>query len=72
MRKVIKSGNPNQQEASLLIVYTLAKALGISPLEIYKMPSKLVNDLLTIHGVIEQIKSEEMEKSMSDVKKTKW
>jgi hypothetical protein len=49
---VIKSGNPNPQEASLLIVYTLAKALGISPLE--------------------QIKSEEMEKSMSDVKKTKW
>ena len=49
--------------ASLLIVYTLAQALSISPLEIYKMPAQLVQDLLLVHGIIEEIKGEEIEKA---------
>ena len=48
--------------ASLILVYTLSKALGISPLEIYKMPQTLVKDLLTTHFVAEELKAEEMEK----------
>jgi hypothetical protein len=46
------------------MVYTLAKALAISPLEIYKMPASLVRDLLSVHYNVELLKSEEMEKAM--------
>ena len=46
----------------LVITYTLAKALSISPLEIYKMPSSMVIDLLSVHGIMEKIKHEELEK----------
>ena len=49
--------------AFLIMVYTLSSALSISPLEVYKMPVSLVKDLLTVHGVIETIKSEELEKA---------
>tara|TARA_R100000234_G_scaffold38691_1_gene22906 strand:- start:2867 stop:3073 length:207 start_codon:yes stop_codon:yes gene_type:complete len=68
----MKSGKLTPQDASLVAVYSLAKALAISPLEIYKMPAKLVNDLLTVHGVVEQLKAEEMDKSMKDAQKKKW
>ena len=34
---------------SLITVYSLSKALAISPLEVYKMPASLVTDLLAIH-----------------------
>jgi|TARA_R100001510_G_C7559740_1_gene140237 hypothetical protein len=49
--------------ASLIVVYTLAKALSISPLEVYKMPRKLVLDLLMIHGTVEELKAEEIKKA---------
>ena len=32
------------------------------------MPASLVNDLLSMHMVIEQIKAEEMDKSFKDAK----
>ena len=50
------------------MVYTLAKALGISPLEVYKMPSDLVKDMLVIHCEVEKIKAEEIEKEMNKQK----
>ena len=55
-----KAGSP--QILSLVVVYSLSKALAISPLEIYKMPSSLVVDLLMVHGEAEKIKAEEIEK----------
>ena len=64
MKAAIKSGKSTPKDAALIIVYTLAKALSISPLEIYKMPAQLVQDLLSVHFVMETIKSEEIEKSM--------
>ena len=68
MKAAIKSGKSTPKDASLIIVYTLAKALAISPLEVYKMPAPLVQDLLSVHFVMETIKSEEIEKSMKKVK----
>ena len=62
MRRAIRSGKADPSTASLIVVYTLAQALGISPLEIYKMPATLVQDLLSIHGIIEEMKAEEIEK----------
>ena len=66
MREVIRGKRNDPQRLSLVIVYTLAKALAISPLEIYKMPASLVSDLLIIHSEIETIKAEEIEKISSD------
>jgi hypothetical protein len=63
LRGAIKGGQSDPQTVSLIIVYSLSKALGISPLEVYKMPSSLVIDLLQVHQVVEQMKAEEMEKA---------
>ena len=62
MREVIRGKRHDPKRLSLVIVYTLAKALAISPLEIYKMPASLVSDLLIIHSEIETIKAEEIDK----------
>ena len=64
IRKALKECKPSDiKTISLIMVYTLSSALSISPLEVYKMPVSLVKDLLTVHGVIETIKSEELEKA---------
>jgi hypothetical protein len=54
---------------SLITVYTLSKALAISPLEVYKMPVNLVKDLLQVHMTFETIKSEEMEKMQKEMER---
>ena len=61
-------GQSDPQTASLIIAYTLAKALAISPLEIYQMPATMVMDLLTIHGTVEELKLKEIEKAKNKVK----
>tara|TARA_R110002012_G_scaffold284471_1_gene475259 strand:- start:91 stop:276 length:186 start_codon:yes stop_codon:yes gene_type:complete len=58
----MKGGETDIKTISLIMVYTLSSALHISPLEVYQMPVSLVKDLLTVHGVVETIKAEEMEK----------
>ena len=68
MRRAIRKGEGDPSTASLIIVYTLAKALKISPLEVYEMPAKLVMDMLAIHGIMEEIKAEEIEKAQKKVK----
>jgi len=64
LRKALKGGQTDPQTVSLIIVYTLAKALSISPLEIYKMPANLVLDLLQVHKCVEELKAEELDKAM--------
>ena len=68
MRAVIKGKKQDPKILSLITVYSLAKALAISPLEIYKMPQSLVTNLLIIHTEIETLKSEEMEKISKEMK----
>ena len=68
MRRALKGGEGSPSTVSLIIVYSLAKALAISPLEIYKMPSSLVMDLLSVHTVFEELKAEEMEKAKKKMK----
>lgn len=63
MRETLKGGGGNPETVSLIVVYSLSKALGISPLEVYKMPAKLVTDLLVVHSEMEKIKSEELDKA---------
>ena len=58
---VVKGKSGDLKTTSLIMVYMLSKALAISPLEVYKMPSSLVMDLLSVHGVIEKIKADEID-----------
>ena len=55
-----RKGSP--KDMSLIIVYSLSKALAISPLEIYKMPASLVMDLLSVHKIMMELEQEEMDK----------
>lgn len=57
--------------SSLIVVYTLSKALSISPLEIYRMPTSLVKDLLSVHYVVEEMKAEEFEKVKKKSERTR-
>tara|TARA_Y100001972_G_scaffold121921_1_gene166685 strand:- start:1345 stop:1542 length:198 start_codon:yes stop_codon:yes gene_type:complete len=65
----LKGGQASPSDMSLIVVYTLAKALSISPLEIYKMPHSLVMDLLSVHRVVLEIEKEEMDKVEKSIKR---
>ena len=65
----MKGGQGSPSDMSLIIVYTLAKALSISPLEIYKMPSSLVMDLLSVHKGVLEIEKEELDKAEKQLKR---
>jgi len=68
MRDAIRQGPKDLPTASLLITYTLSKALSISPLEIMKMPANMVMDFLYIHRNFEELKSDTIEQEMKKVK----
>ena len=63
IENAIKGKKSSPQTVFLIMTYTLASALSISPLEIYKMPSSLVMDLLRVHFSMEKIKHDELEKA---------
>ena len=62
IENAIKGRKSNPKTVFLIMTYTLASALSISPLEIYKMPSSLVMDLLMVHFNMEKVKQEELDK----------
>jgi len=59
---VFKGRKYDYKTTSLIMVYTLSKALAISPLEVYQMPISLVKDLLLVHLTAEEIQAEEIDK----------
>jgi hypothetical protein len=69
VRGALKGGKADPSTVSLIITYTLAKALGISPLQVYEMPANLVIDMLTVHRVFEEMKAEEIEKATKNMKR---
>lgn len=69
MRAAVKGGKADPTTVSLIITYTLAKALGISPLQVYEMPANLVIDMLSIHRVFEELKADEIEKATKNMKR---
>ena len=62
IENAIKGKGTTPETVFLIMTYTLASALSISPLEIYKMPSSLVMDLLMVHFNMEKVKQEELDK----------
>ena len=57
--------------ASLITRYTLAKELNISPKEQDEMSFVMARNLMTVHGIIEEFKGEEMQKVKNDMNKIK-
>tara|TARA_R100000231_G_scaffold115470_1_gene85937 strand:- start:605 stop:820 length:216 start_codon:yes stop_codon:yes gene_type:complete len=68
IKGAFKGKETDPKTASLVTVYMLSKALAISPLEVYKMPVSLVKDLLQVHSVVEEFKSEEIDKAQRKAK----
>ncbi len=63
IKDAVRGRGKDHKSASLVLVYMLAKALAISPLEIYKMPVSLVKNSLSVHFHVEELKAEELEKA---------
>ena len=59
----MKGGKVLPQDATLIVVYTLSKGLGISSLDVYEMPSSLVADLLMMVNIQNEMEAEEMKKA---------
>lgn len=72
IKSAVKGKTTNPKIASLMIVYMLSKALAISPLEIYKMPASLVQDLLVIHGTVKELEAAEMDKIQKKAESAKF
>ncbi len=68
MRRALQGGKCSPELSSQLIVYSLAQAFSISPLEVYAMPSELVLDMLRIHKEVKALEAEEYEKAQKQVK----
>ena len=69
MRRALKGGKCSPQLSSQLIIYTVAQAFHISPLEVYEMPASLVIDMLIIHKNIKELEAEEIEKEAKKIKR---
>lgn len=68
MRRALKGGKSTPKISSQLIVYSIAQAFSISPLEVYKMPAVLVQDMLRIHTEVKKLEAEEYEKAQKQIK----
>lgn len=68
MRRALRGGQTTPKISSQLIVYSIAQAFSISPLEVYKMPAELVMDMLRIHKEVKQLEAEEYEKAQKQIK----
>ena len=68
IKQAVRGGSIDPETSSLFVVYSLATAFSISPMEVYNMPAKLVMELLVLHTEVEKFKAEKMEKEMKKVK----
>jgi hypothetical protein len=66
--RALRGYESTPQISSQLIVYTLAQAFSISPLEVYEMPASLVMDMLRIHKEVKILEAEEFEKAQKQIK----
>lgn len=45
------------------MVYTYSTTFNVNPLETYRTPSKLVKEMLEIHGEVKRLEAEEIDKA---------
>jgi len=65
----LKAGECPPNLAPKIIVYTLATAFSISPLEVYRMPYSLVKEMLFIHQTVKELEAEELDKAQKNATK---
>tara|TARA_R100001463_G_scaffold20391_2_gene49714 strand:+ start:157 stop:363 length:207 start_codon:yes stop_codon:yes gene_type:complete len=68
VRSAIRGGKTTPEVSSQLIVYAVAQAFKISPMEVYRMPARLVKDMLMIHQEAKILEAEEYEKAQKKIK----
>lgn len=61
IRRALQGRQTSPEMASKLMVYTLATAFHISPIEVYNMPAEMFRDFMIIHGAVEEYKNQEIE-----------
>ena len=72
MKSALKNGKIEDPIlASRIGVYILARGLKISPLEVYKMPVDLFQDMMLIHQTVEELKGDELKKATNKTKSMK-
>lgn len=49
--------------ASKIMVYTYSTTFNVNPLETYRTPSKLVKEMLEIHGEVKRLEAEEIDRA---------
>tara|TARA_R110002020_G_scaffold439622_1_gene650126 strand:+ start:84 stop:290 length:207 start_codon:yes stop_codon:yes gene_type:complete len=68
VRSALRGAKSTPEVSSQLIVYAVAQAFQISPMEVYKMPAQLVKDMLMIHREAKILEAEEYEKAQKKIK----
>ena len=64
----MKGASNDPITASKVMVYTLAQAFSINPMEVYNMPMDLAMEMLTIHKEFKTIEMEEIQKAQRSMK----
>ena len=65
----MRTGDCPPNLAPKIVVYTLATAFSISPLEVYRMPYSLVKEMLFIHQTVKELEAEELDKAQKNATK---
>ncbi len=63
----MKGGSSDPITASKIMVYTLAQAFSINPVEVYNMPMSLAKEMLLIHGEVKKIEAESLEQARNKI-----
>tara|TARA_R100000152_G_C6743091_1_gene166826 strand:+ start:210 stop:401 length:192 start_codon:yes stop_codon:yes gene_type:complete len=63
----LKGGSSDPITASKIMVYTLAQAFSINPVEVYNMPMSLAKEMLLIHGEVKKIEAESLEQARNKI-----
>ena len=63
----MKGGSSDPVTASKIMVYTLAQAFSINPVEVYNMPMSLAKEMLLIHGEVKKIEAESLEQARNKI-----
>ena len=64
----MKGGSSDPVTASKIMVYTLAQAFSISPVEVYNMPISLALEMFAIHSEVKKLEAEEIQKAQRSMK----
>ena len=62
IRRGLKGGSISPSLASRIMLYTYCITFHINPTDALQTPAKIIAEMLSIHGEVKKIESEEMDK----------